>query len=122
MVGSVGCGPSFRFMWAAVPLDVGRHYGDVGRRSGDVWGSRRLPPGFAALGPGWMGVLPLLFHSRHLGAKRFPVAFRYLRFAHFLDDVGEVLQTGDRRPDPGVDHGDILAGTSEQDCPVYLLH
>ncbi len=27
---SVGFGPSFRFMWAAVPFNVGHHYGDVG--------------------------------------------------------------------------------------------
>jgi hypothetical protein len=38
-------------MWAAIPLDVGQHYGDVGRCFGDV-GQPGLPhrfqhPGFA---------------------------------------------------------------------------
>ena len=42
---SVGCGPSFRFMWAAVPFDVGRHYGDVGRCFGDA-GQPGCPAGF----------------------------------------------------------------------------
>lgn len=38
-------------MWAAIPLDVGQHYGDVGRYFGDA-GQPGLPhrfqhPGFA---------------------------------------------------------------------------
>ena len=103
---SAGSGQRFRFMWAAIPFDVGQ--------------PKTAPP-VAASGPGWMGVLPLLFHSRHPGAKRFPVAFRYRRLAHFLDDVGEVLKTGDRSPDPGIDHGDILAGTAQQDGSRDLL-
>ena len=28
---SVGCGPSFRFMWAVVPFDVGHCFGDAGQ-------------------------------------------------------------------------------------------
>ena len=34
-----------RFMWATIPLDVGQHYGDVGRRL-DMRGSRGCPAGF----------------------------------------------------------------------------
>src|SRR5471030_2987489 len=99
IVVSAGYGQRFRFIWAAIPFDVGQ--------------PQTAPP-VAASGTGWMGVLPLLFHSCHPRAKRFPVAFRYRRLAYLLDDVGEVLQTGDRRSDPGVDHGDILAGASQQ--------
>ena len=42
---SVGCGPSFRFMWAVVPFDVGRHHGDVGRCFGEA-GQPGLPRRF----------------------------------------------------------------------------
>ena len=118
---SVGCGPSFRFMWAAIPLDVGQHYGDVGRCFGDV-GQPKAAPRVKASEARWMGVQPLLLHARDLRAKRFPVAFRYRRLAHFLDDVGEVLQAGDRGSASGIEHGDILAGTSKQDGSSDLFH
>jgi len=103
----------FRWMWKSTTFHVGRHLGAVGQP--------RTAPRVAASGAFWMSVPPLLFHSSHLGAKRFPVAFRYRRFLHFLDDFGEVLQAGNRRSDPGVDHCNILAGASEQDCAPYLL-
>ena len=69
-----------------------------------------------------MSFLPLLFHPCHLRSKRLPVAFWNRRFLHFLDDVGEVLQARDRGSGSGVEHGDILAGTSQQDDPSYLFH
>ena len=107
-------------MWAAIPFHVGRHSGEVGRRFGDVGQPR--PPHIVVSGPRWMGMQPLLFHACHLGAKRLPVAFWNRRFVYFLDDVGEVLQAGDRGLRSGVEHGDILACTSQQDGLRDLLH
>ncbi len=42
---SVSCGPSFRWIWAAIPLDVGQQYGDVGRCFGAA-GQPGCPTGF----------------------------------------------------------------------------
>ena len=69
-----------------------------------------------------MSFLPLLFHPCHLRSERLPVAFWDRRFLHFLDDVGEVLQAGDRGTGSAVEHGDILAGTSQQDGSNDLFH
>ncbi len=101
-------------MWDSIPVDVGQHSGEVGQPE--------TAPRVAASGPGWMGLLPLLFHPLHLPAERLAVAFWYRRFVHFLDDVGEVLQAGDRGSGSGVEHGDVLAGASQQDGPLDLFH
>jgi len=63
-------------MWADITLGLGRHSGDVGRCSFDA-GQSETAPLVVASGPGWIRLLPLLFHPHHLRAKRFPVAFRY---------------------------------------------
>ena len=100
-------------MWAAIPFDVGRYFGDAGQS--------KTAPQVVASRSRWMDLLPLLFHPCHLGSKRFPVAFRYRRLAYLLDDVGEVLKTGDGSSDSGIDHCDILAGAPQQDGPRDLL-
>ena len=101
-------------MWAAIPFYVGRHSADVGSCFGAV-GQPRTAPQVAASWLGSMRLYPLLLHAYDLRAERFPVAFGYCRLTHFLNDVSEVLQAGDRRPTPGVEHGDIFAGTSKED-------
>src|ERR1700756_35190 len=101
-------------MWAAIPFDVGTHSADVGRCFGAV-GQPTTAPQVAASWRSSLRPQPLFLHACDLRAKRFPVAFRYGRLAHFVDAVGEVLQAGDRRPAPGVEHGDIFARTSEED-------
>ena len=108
-------------MWAIIPFHVGQHYGDVGRCLGGV-GQPGLPPLVWASSSCLMFLLPLLFHPHHLGSEWLPVAFWNRRVIDFLDDVCEVLQAGDRGSFSGVEHGDILAGTSEQDGPRDLLH
>jgi hypothetical protein len=44
---SVGCGHLFRFMWAAIPFDVGTRSGEVGICSGDA-GQPETAPRVAA--------------------------------------------------------------------------
>ena len=102
---SVGCGPAFHSMWAGIPV---------------MRGSRGYPR-VAASRSSLTSSLPLLFHPCHLRSERLPVAFWDRRFLHFLDDVGEVLQAGDWCTYPGVEHGDILAGASQQDGSRDLL-
>src|ERR1700692_2406 len=110
---SVSCGPPFHSMWAGIMV---------------MWAvvsamrDSRAAPQVSASRFCRISFLPLLFHSCHLRSKRLPVAFWNRRFLHFLDDVGEVLQAGDRSSGSGVEHGDVLTGTSQQDCPRDLFH
>ena len=90
---------------------------DVGSDSAHVgtWGRSKTAPRFAASWLGSMHLQPLLLHACNLRTKRFPVAFRYGRLADLVDDVGEVLEAGDWCFGSGINHGDILAGTSKED-------
>ena len=116
------CGDAarFRWMWAAIPFHVGSHYGDVGTCSAGAGQRDYCPAEFGIRGLPHAPAATVL-HACHLGAKRFPVAFRDGRADHFVDDVGEVLQAGDGSPDPGIDHRDILAGRAQQDGARDLL-
>src|ERR1700728_4676436 len=100
-------------MWAIIPFHVGQHYGDVGRCLGDAGAAGAAPHWFGASSSCLVSLLPLLFHPHHLRSEWLPVAFWNRRVVDFLDDVGEVLQAGDGGSCSGVEHGDILAGTSE---------
>ena len=127
MLDSAGCGHDLRSMWAAIPFHVGRHYGDVGSVP-PMWAVVSAVRGQRDYCPAEFGIRdlphapePLLLHACHLGAKRFPVAFRDGRADHFVDDISEVLQAGDGRLGPGIDHGDVFAGRAQQDGSRHLL-